>query len=159
MLRMFVLALATTAGLGSVAAAVPPPACTALEPVNGATLTPTDPATFKFKLEWRAVAGVSTYAVEVGTTAELAPGTRALSAELPMTHYSVGGLRPGHYYWRASPVGTKTGGVCEFTIAGAPFPKGPSVLGAVASSRPLAHGDSFYCDAAGPENKPKPFGF
>src|SRR4051812_15441840 len=94
----FAFAFATSASCGEATMAAPTPACLATAPVDGATLTAANPESFKFDLEWRPLDGVGTYLLEVGTTPEMAPGTRALSVKLPMTQYTVGGLKPGHYY-------------------------------------------------------------
>jgi hypothetical protein len=154
-----VVALASSSSARGVAAPAETCAQAVVTPASGASLEAADPDTFELRLEWKAVAAVKTYRLEVGTEPDLAPGHRAFSTERPSTSAMARGLRPGHYYWRVSAVaGGYVGPVCDFTIAAAPFPARPSVLGAVASGRPLAHGNGSYCMSETMEGPGRPFG-
>jgi hypothetical protein len=143
----------------SPAAAVSAKGCSevVVAPANGAVLTAQNPDAHKLDLEWRPIAGVEAYGIEVGSQADLRAATSA--KPLTQTSYSLRGLKPGHYYWRVSGANGKfVGPVCEFSLVAGALPAGPSVVGAIPSGRPLAREGAFYCNGTGDAKTPRPFG-
>jgi hypothetical protein len=151
--------LSTTLSQAPVPAATPPKDCSAVvvAPANGVVLSTQNPDAYELDFQWRPVAGVAAYRIDVGSQANV---SSVLSVKpLEQTSYSLRGLKPGHYYWRVSGADGKFAGpVCEFTLTPGAIPAGSSAVMAIPSGRPLTREGTFYCNGAGGGNAPRPFG-